>query len=168
MRSKRTLAEQVDRATNAAYRRSRRPRRSIITMVPAAGATPERMTQRSVVVPFTPRPLDWEQARECGKAYGRVLSNLPKYDREFEAKLRDHHNKIAKQRQDAKGKPKPERYRRVSGMWWLGKLADLVEKRTDVRVPSYSRRYKAKAEEPAPAPKPDPIDKVVPLAESGD
>lgn len=132
----RSRAELIKKATKQIYWASRRPRRAKILQVPTYDA-PERGTgtMRPIVVPYPMRPLSWEHARECAKAYARVLDGYPKYDREFEAKVREANIRHAEHRQTMKGKPKPERYRRSSGMWWREKFADLVDRRASSKEP---------------------------------
>ena len=105
------------------------------------------------------KTLDWEQARECGKAYGRVLDGFPKYDRDFEKKQREYNIKRAELKMlDSKinelaDKPlrKIERYKKdPRGMWWLNKLADMVDRRVKITVPAYSPRAKKPEKKPEP------------------
>jgi hypothetical protein len=138
----RSRDEQVIKATKAAYWGSRRPRRAKILQVPTYDA-PARGTgtMRPVIVPYPIRAISWEEAREIGKAYGRVLDGFPKYDREFEQRQREYHNRRAAAKQQAATAPKVERFRKpAQGMWWMNKLADVVERRTVITKPAYGAR----------------------------
>lgn len=123
--------QQVSHATKVAFRNARRPRRSKIVMVPAVNSTPEKQTLRAVVVPFTPKPIGWADARKQGRAYGRVLEGLPKYPTpEQMLEMIAITDKI-KARRIARAKfPKIERYRRDSkGEWWMNQIADVLDQR---------------------------------------
>lgn len=146
--------EQIDKATQVAYYDSRRPRRSQIVQVPATGATPERMTMRPVLVPFTPKPISWAEARKLGEATGRVLRGgmwgaWP--PPEILAKQKDANRKRAELKQQ--GIKTAERYRKdPRGNWWMNKFADVVERRAVITIPAYSRRARKKdPQDPQPA-----------------
>lgn len=150
-RSTRTRDEQIDKATKAAYYGSRRPRPPKILQVPRFDAPLEGTgPMRPVLVPYPMKPLSWEEARETGKAYGRVLDGFPKYDREFEKRQRDYHVKRAELKQQHL--KAAERYKKdPRGMWWLNKLADAIDRRKTITIPSHSRRYEPKETTPQPA-----------------
>jgi hypothetical protein len=87
-------------------------------MVPAVGSTPEKQTQRSVVVPAPVKTITWQEAHKIGAAYARVLDGQDKYPAPPKKKLAMRQRKrLKKIRRDPRG------------TWWMEKLADLVEKR---------------------------------------
>ena len=146
--------ETESKVANHIYRESRRPIRPKIVMVPserkitreesiaiALGRKPKRNTTRATVVYPQPRRLTWKEARARAKAYVRVLEGLPKWPSAKEAEML---------RRETSARPKKiERFKRVTGMWWLDKFADAVDRRVAPTQPSYGSgagaRKRAKA-----------------------
>lgn len=142
--------QQVRRATNHAFRNSRRPRQSKIIMVPAVNSTPEKQTLRPVIVPFTPKPIGWKQARKQGRAYGRVLEGAPKYlTSEQQLEMTAITDKLKARRIARANSPKIKRSRRhPKGEKWMNQIADVIDHRRangKASTPRAQRRLDAKA-----------------------
>lgn len=134
--------ETESRVASHIYHESLRPIRPKIVMVPsdkkitreesiaiALGRKPKRDSQRASLVYPTAKRLTWKEARARAKAYVRVLEGLPTWPTPKE---------VEALRKETSARPKKvERFKRVSGMWWLDKFADAVDRRVAPTQPSY-------------------------------
>lgn len=147
--------EQVRRATKHAFRNAKRPRRAKLLMVPTAEGIANQQaggfdmfgrklpfTHRATVVPFTPTPISWAEARKRGRATGRVLEGphwhgvpLPKWpNAEEQLALTALADRLTSMRKARANSPKIERYSRdPKGEWWQNKMADILDRRNAAR-----------------------------------
>lgn len=142
---------QAKKAANKAYRESRRAMRPVIYQRPLE-IKPVRNGREinghsTSVIPRNPQSISWKEANKRGKAYGRVLENLPKYPNEAQAKeiaAAQKADRDARERRKAGFRPKrihsAAHAKRGGESWWNWKIADVIDERPNNARPAYRAR----------------------------